>query len=554
MVGERFKDRPSYCVNDHHALLVKGGYIKQVSNGVYSLNPIMTKMVNNIESIIRKELEFVGAQEVVLSSFAPIDLLKESNREDEKAFKFTDRDNIEFANIKGAQELAIQLVRDSSNSYANYPFAIYQNKVEFIKGQKPSGGLINLKESIYNQMYSFHTSTESLDSKYEEYIKAYENIFKKCGLETYMVNDSYDNSSHKQVVLSDIGEDKFVICDSCAYKASFDKATGHVENSEKSEKRELELVVTPDVTTIAKLADFLAVDVKKLCKSVAYQKYTDGSFVVGFIRGDLDINQAKLTNLVGDELYTAELSEDSILSGGFIGPYQMPKEVEVYFDKSLMGIEDLVIGANQFDKHYIGFNVERDFGNVEYVDLADVRDDDICPICSNKTLKVKNGVEIACLSKSDDQMTKNMSMQYLDVDGNNKNPIMGLYKIDIIRLAAMVCEMNHDDYGPIWPMTIAPWKVQICCLRCDDEECRKYADELYNKLIESGVEVLYDDRKVRPGSMFSDADLFGCPLRVVVSPRNMKNSCVEIASRDKSYLNKPSLDEAFDDIIKFLSR
>ncbi len=552
MIGERFKDRPSDCVSDNHALLVKGGYIKQVSNGVYSLNPIMARILKRIECIANNELNKVGAQEVSLTAITPIELIKESKRLDGGFIKFTDYDNIEMAYVDGSHELAIQLVRDSAKSYTNYPFIIYQNKKSFVKGRKASGGLVNLKESEYNQVYSFHTSLDDLNEKYQLISEAYTNILSKCGLSESVKVEN--DKSHKFALLTDIGEEKFVKCDACDYCSSFDNAVSNVKNEEGGNREELKLVVTPGVTTIAALAEFLNVDVKRLCKSVAYQRESDGSIVVGFIRGDLDVNESKLMRLAGDDLYPAELTEDSLLSGGFIGPYKIPKEVDVFFDKSLSGIESLAIGANEFDKHYTGFNIERDYGEVEFVDLADVNDGDICSHCGEKSIVVKKGVTLGEISKTGDTFTKAMDMNFLDVEGSAKTPLMGVYSLDLLRVAALVCENSHDDYGPMWPMTIAPWKVQVCCLRCDDEACRTYADELYDKLTNSGIEVLYDDRKVRPGSMFSDADLFGCPLRVVVSPRNMKESCVEISSRDKSYQHKPSLEEAFDEILKFLGK
>ncbi len=553
MIGERFKDKPSYCVSDNHAILVKGGYIKQVSNGVYSLNPMMKRIVNNIEKIVKEELEAIGAQEVMLSSLTPLELKKESGENADKLVKFADRDNIDFVAFNTGYELAIQLIRDSAKSYTNYPFVFFENAKEFYKGRKPSGGLLHLKEAFINRVYSFHKTKDNQDVQFEKISKAYENVLLRCGLkEVFEANSSYDNSEHRFVAFNEIGDATYVACDSCDYISSFNTALSVVENAEGSGVKELELVHTPGVTTIASLAEFLRVDVKTLCKSVAYQKDSDGSLVVGFTRGDLDMNQSKLENIVGDTLYPAELNEDSILSGGFIGPYKIPKEVEVYFDKSLIGIESLAIGANEFDKHYTGFNVERDYGEVEYKDLSDVKEGEGCPLCAKKTLSIKKSVELARLVKTGDALTKAMSVQFLDDDGESKTPFMCAYQLDLLKVAALICEEEHDEYGPIWPKSISPWKVEICCLRSDDEACKSYADDLYTTLKDRGVEVLYDDRKVRPGSMFSDADLFGIPLRVIVSPRNMKDSCVEIASRDKSYVNKSPLDKALDDILDFL--
>ncbi len=545
IVGERFKDRPSYCVNDSQALLVKGGYVKQVSNGVYSINTAMNIILNNIKVIIKEELERIGVYEVELSNTIPYELVKELGRSDDTLVKFVDSDNSNLAYISNKRELAIQLVRDASKSYSNYPVFIYENAHEFTRGKKASSGLFNLKESIINHIFSFHIDAEGLQCKTRDVQKAYENILKRCSLEEiYLVNDD------AFVVLDEVGEEKVVVCDCCDYKSSFNKASSFVENKDIVDEKELELVVTPDVKTMSALCEFLDVDLEQTCKSVAYQKVTDNSFVVAFMRGDFDLNQSKLEALVGDALYPAELTEDSVLSGGFIGPVNLPSQVETYFDKSLKDLKNIVIGANEFDKHYTGYNVKRDSGDVEYVDITSVKDGALCPVCKEGVLSVKKGIELVTFK----DLGEVDCINYLDKNGKAKHPIMAEVYVDLLKVISTICEKSHDEYGPVWPKSISPWKVQICCLRSDDEVVRQYADDLYHQLREAGVSVLYDDRKVRPGSMFSDADLFGVPLRVVVSPRNMKDSCVEISSRDKSYMTKSSLESAFDEIIQFLSK
>ena len=253
------------------------------------------------------------------------------------------------------------------------------------------------------------------------------------------------------------------------------------------------------------------------------------------MRGDYEVNETKLRNLVGGELHTAEITEEDCLVAGYIGPYGIAKEAEVYLDVSLKGISDLVAGANKEGYHYTGLNLERDLEKAEYVDISKIQEGSICPCCGNKAITIKRGIEVGNIFQLGTKYTKTMNMQYTDENGQQQYPIMGCYGIGVGRLAASICEVCHDEYGPVWPITVAPWEVHICCLRADDTEAKETADKLYQELLKDGVEVIYDDREgIRPGAMFSDADLLGVPIRVIVSPRNLKESCVEITTRDKS--------------------
>ena len=261
-----------------------------------------------------------------------------------------------------------------------------------------------------------------------------------------------------------------------------------------------------------------------------YQKNEDNSYVVLFIRGDLDANETKITNFLGCDIHPAEVDEKSGLCAGFIGPVGL-ENVTIFFDNSLKNTNNLVCGANKHEHHYMGFDIDRDLKDV---DFAKIISGGICPVCHNKTITVSRGIEVGNIFQLGTKYTKAMEMQYLDSEGNSQYPIMGCYGIGVGRLAASVCEAHHDEYGPIWPKAIAPWQVHLCAVRSDDEEVRAFADDLYDQLQKAGIEVIYDDRKVSAGVMFSDADLLGVPLRVIVSPRNMKNGCCEVVSRDKT--------------------
>ena len=328
-----------------------------------------------------------------------------------------------------------------------------------------------------------------------------------------------------------------------------------VENISNNSLETLECVETPNCKTIEDVCDFLKSDIISSCKAVVYQKNSDDTFVVAFVRGDYEVNETKLRNLVGEDLHPAEITGESPLVAGYIGPYNISDKVEYYCDLSLKGIDSLVAGANKENYHYTGLNLERDLENVEFVDIAKVKDGGVCPCCGKPALQIKRGIEVGNIFQLGTKYTKSMHMQYVDKDGVSHNPIMGCYGIGIGRLAASVCEAKHDDYGPIWPISIAPWEVHICCLRPDDEETKNVADSLYEELKKQHVDVIYDDREgVRGGQMFADADLIGAPIRVVVSPRNLKNNAVEITTRDKSINTTVDVSKALESVLELRNK
>ncbi len=297
---------------------------------------------------------------------------------------------------------------------------------------------------------------------------------------------------------------------------------------------------TPDCHTIEEVCNFLKAPKEKSLKAVIYQKNADDSFVVLFIRGDLDVNETKLTNYLGGDIHPAVIDENCGLQAGFIGPVNLTVNGEhvVLFDESLKNTNNLVCGANKLDYHLTGLDLERDCQNIEYHDFAKAIDGGICPECKERALTISRGIEVGNIFQLGTKYSKSMGMTFLDKDGKEQTPIMGCYGIGVGRLAASVCESSHDDFGPIWPMAIAPWQVHLCAVRSDDEKVRAAADKLYDDLQAAGVEVIYDDRNVRAGVMFSDADLLGVPLRVIVSPRNLDEGIYELKSRDKTLEEK----------------
>jgi prolyl-tRNA synthetase len=305
------------------------------------------------------------------------------------------------------------------------------------------------------------------------------------------------------------------------------------------------------MATIEEVAGYLHKPHNATCKAVVYQKNEDDSYVIVFIRGDMEVNETKLRNYLCAEVHTGEVTPESGIVAGFIGPMGLDeKKITVVFDRSLEGIGALVCGANKADHHYTGFNIERDYGRVQYADVAKAVSGGICPICGKRTLSIRNGIEVGNIFQLGTKYTKAMNMQYLDENGELHYPIMGCYGIGVGRLAASVCEESHDEYGPLWPISIAPWEAHICVLRADKDEPKHIGNELYDALQKAGVETIIDDRQVSAGVVFSEADLIGAPIRLTVSPRNLANGAVELTTRDKSVKRQVPLSEAVQAVLE----
>ena len=562
LVGERFKERPADCVIDSHAIMVKGGYIKYMANGIYSSYLPLRRIVRKIEQILREEMDKIDGQEVQFPVVMPASLWDESGRYDsigDELLRFTDRNNAKMVLGMTHEEAAVHLVREYAQSYTKYPFMIYQIQTKFRDEARPRAGLIRVREFTMKDAYSFHTSQEDLEQYYEKCHAAYERIFERVGVpEVVSVKSDSGmmggNISHEFMLLTPVGEDSIVLCDSCDYRANMEAAENISDIARDAESAALEKVYTPNVHTIEDVCNFFGDETKNSCKAVVYQQNVDDKYVVLFIRGDLEVNETKLVNFLGEQVHAALITEECGLNAGYIGPVDLKLngDAVVLYDKSLEGRNNLSCGANEAEHHYKGLDMERDVPNAEYHDFAKIQEGGICPKCGKKTVKISRGIEVGNIFQLGTKYTKSMNMTYVDANGESKTPIMGCYGIGVGRLAASVCEAHHDEYGPIWPKAIAPWQVHLCAVRVDDEEVRAYADKLYEDLQNAGIEVIYDDRSVRAGVMFADADLLGIPLRIIVSPKNMKQGVVEVASRDKTLKTQIPLENVMEEIKQYL--
>ena len=565
LVGDRFKETPSDCVAASHALMLRGGYMKYVANGIYSSLPPLKRITKKIEEIIREEMDALDGQEVSFPVALPASLWEESGRYasvGSELLRFTDRNGAKMVLGMTHEEAAVQLVREYASTYSRYPFMIYQIQTKFRDEARPRAGLIRVREFTMKDAYSFHTSQEDLENYYARCLRAYQRIFARAGIPEVVcvASDSGmmgGNLSHEFMLLTPAGEDSIVLCPECGYSANMEAAECiyHTEEGSAgtgSAPSALLPVETPGVHTIEELADFLHIAPSSTCKAVVYQKNRDDSYVVLFLRGDLEVNEAKLTSFLGEDIHPAVITEESGLQAGFIGPVSLrgPEGTTVLFDRSLEGLSGLACGANREGWHMTGLDLKRDCPDAVYRDFAKASAGGICPVCGRRSLTISRGIEVGNIFQLGDKYTRSMHMQYVDEKGNSHTPIMGCYGIGVGRLAASVCEAKHDDYGPVWPISIAPWQVHLCCMRGDNAEVRAQADRLYEALQKAGVEVLYDDRNVSAGVMFSDADLLGVPVRLVASPRNRKEGCVELSLRgDRASAVKLPEETAVDSVL-----
>lgn len=558
LVGDRFKERPSDCQIDSHALMTRGGYMKYVANGIYTSYPPLQRVTEKIKRILREEMDAIDCQEVLFPVVMPASLWQESGRYDSiggEMARLTDRGMNTLVLGMTHEEAAVQLVREYGQSYTKYPIIIYQIQTKFRDEARPRGGLIRTREFTMKDAYSFHTSQADLEVFYKKCFDAYNRIFARVGIPEVVTVQSDSgimggNLSHEYILMTPVGEDTIAVCSNCDYRANMEAAENIVENQRDAAAQKMTLVHTPGTSTIEKVAEFLKVPVQKTAKAVVYQKNVSDEYVILFIRGDLDANETKIKNYLGCEIHPALITEESGIVAGFIGPVGMAKKHTLLFDRSLENTNNMVCGANKPGHHYTGFDIERDFGKVIYRDYAKIISGGICPKCGKKAITVSRGIEVGNIFQLGTKYTKSMGMTYLDKDGAAQYPIMGSYGIGVGRLAASVCEARHDDYGPLWPITIAPWQVHICALRSDEPDVKSYSDALYRELQANGAEVIYDDRPLSAGVMFSDADLLGAPIRAVVSPRNLKEGIVEITARDKSFSLKIPLANAAQTVLQ----
>ena len=556
LAGRRLKELPKDAKTVSHQFLIRGGYIRPVSAGIYSLLPMGKRITDKIEKIIREEMDRIDGQEILMPVVLPAELWQESGRYESvgaELLRFSDRNGKPMLLAMTHEECVTALIRTEVNSYKQLPVMVYQLQTKYRDEARPRAGLIRTREFTMKDAYSFHTDQADLEAYYVRAHEAYERIFKRIGLDNVLSIESNSGMmggkvSHEFMAICDCGEDTIFVSPDRKYRANKEIATA-AWKFEKSEALPLEEVATPGRKTIEEVAEFLGVKAENTGKAVFYQNARTGELIFAMIRGDFEVNESKLANLaMVPELKFAD--DEAILAAGAVPGYASPigidgKKVKIVLDRSVVESSNLVVGANAPDAHYKNFNADRDLAGVEFItgDIASVRPGDPCPL-SGEPLEMLRGIEVGNIFQLGTKYSESMNCTYLDRDGKSHPMVMGCYGIGVGRAMASVIEYSNDNYGPIWPMSIAPYQVQVCALDLNKPGVADAAEKLVSDLEAAGIEVLYDDRGEKAGFVFSDADLIGIPLRIVVSPKTLAESQVEFKRRGEREAQRIAVDAA----------
>ena len=514
LVGRRYKERPAEATLESHAFLLRGGYARQMANGTYSLLPAGSRVAQKIESILREEMDRIGGQEVRMPGL-PAD--EEPGR---------------------SAEAVVDLCRNEISGYKQLPFMVYRIQTTLPDAAQPGGGRARSGEFSVKHACSFHRTADELDHYYDVCRAAYRRVFIRCGIpETAAVRSDPGRMggtvAHAFVLLCNAGEETVVTCDRCGCRADLEVAEGRIA-AFPGEPEPLEKVHTPGMKTIGDVAGFLGVEPRQTAKVVFYDSDGEGKLVMALIRGDVAMNEAKLARIIHAEpVMAAEAKIRSVgAEPGFAAVMDIDRgRCRIVIDHTVGESGNLVCGANEVDYHYRNFNLDRELPGAQTVDVATVREGDGCPRCDG-TLVFKRGIELGNIVQLGSRYAGPMGMTYLAEDGSGAVPLMGCYDLHLGRLFSSVMEARHDRFGPIWPISIAPWQVHVNALELGDGPVADAADQLYADLSGAGLEVLFDDRDERPGVQFAEADLIGIPHRFIVSRRNVAQGQVEWKRRD----------------------
>lgn len=561
LLGERLKDAPANATSKSHIFLSRAGYIKQVANGIYTFMPPAERVSKKIQDIIREEMDAVGGQEVLFPVVMPRELWDLSGRYSsigQELVRFKDRSEHDLVLGMTHEEAAVHAALGTIKSYEQLPFMIYQIQTKFRDEARARAGLIRVREFLMKDAYSFHASQEDLETYYKTLYDAYFKIFHRMGLKNVIAVHSDSGMMGGKVadefqLLTDIGEDTIVICPECDSASNIDVATSEIPENDHifGVKQE---VFTGEAKTIDEVCSNLNKQPWQVAKAVCYAVIGDENrIVIAFLRGDREVNEAKLKNLVGGEIAIKDLQDSGLVKGN-IGCVNLDiPNAEIYYDRSLDGLESFVTGANKEGYHYQGVSITRDVKPEKFVDISKVAEGDRCPVCGAKLL-VKNGIEIGNIFQLGTRYTQKMGLSVHMPDGSSINPIMGCYGIGIGRCIASIAEENCDEKGLVWPMSVAPWHIYLCPIRLDDPAVKEKAEWLYKKLTAENFEVLYDDRETSAGVKFTDSELMGIPVRIVISPKTIENGQVEITIRqtgEKLFVKEESLSKKLDEIIVY---
>ena len=552
------KETPSDAEVISHQLMLRAGMIRKLAAGIYNYLPLGLRSIRKVEAIVREEMNKAGAIEMLMPAVQPAELWKESGRWEfygKELLRFKDRKEAEFCMGPTHEEVVTDLIRKEVRSYRQLPINLYQIQGKFRDEIRPRFGLMRGREFIMKDAYSFDVNEAGADVSYAKMYQAYRRIFERCGLRFRAVEADTGsiggNFSHEFMVLADSGEDAIVSCSACQYAANMEKAEARRSAAgDHADPRPLERVTTPGQKSVEEVASFLGVNSSQVVKTLVL--LADNEPVVALLRGDFDLNEIKLKNHLG--CAELEMAGDDVVAKvtgaptGYAGPVGLPAKVKVVADLSLEGMHNFVTGANAGDTHLKNVNLTRDFQVTGFVDIRNVVIGDPCPRCESGKLEIWRGIEVGHVFKLGTKYSKALHASFLDADGKEQIIYMGCYGIGIGRTVAACIEQNHDENGIIFPIPIAPFQVIVSALSAKDDSVKDASEAIYQDLLQSGIEVLLDDRDERPGFKFKDADLIGIPLRIVVGAKNLVDGKVELKERRSGEVEILPIAEAIEKV------
>ena len=565
---QTLREFPSDAEVISHKLLVRAGYIRKLTMGVYNYLPLMWRVIKKVENIIREEMDRAGAQELLMPFVQPKELWEESGRWGAyggELMRLKDRHGREMCLGPTHEEIITAIARDGLKSYKQLPVNLYQIQSKFRDERRPRFGLLRGREFIMKDAYSFDVDQEGLEKEYKNMWEAYTRIFKRCGLETKAVQSDSGaiggSVSHEFMVITDqdSGENDVFYCE-CDYAANSNHAVSKLPEAKiVGDWNEAKIVDTPNTHSIEELTEFLNIPATLIVKTLVY--IVDKAPVLALIRADRAVEETKLMNAVGgNDIRIATAGEIEEMMGvngfdsekGFIGPKGLKEyngfKVKVVADETVKDMKNFVIGINKKDVHGVGYNWNIDVDLPEVItDIRLVEAGDICPVCG-KPLKVTRGIEVGNIFQLGTKYSKPMNAVFLDQNGKTQPYVMGCYGIGVTRTAAAAIEAHHDDHGIIWPLAIAPYHAVVIPVNIKDEQQMMVAEDIYKTLNKHGVEAVLDDRDERAGVKFKDADLIGFPYRITVG-KGISDGLVEFKSRESEELSNIKPEEACEIVV-----
>ncbi len=534
------KETPAEAEVVSHQLLLRGGFIRKLTSGMYTYLPLGLLVLQKVTEIVRQEMNNAGAQEILMPMVQPGDLWKESGRWKKygpELLRFQDRHARDYCLGPTHEEVVTDIARKELHSYKQLPVNLYQIQTKFRDEIRPRFGLMRGREFVMKDAYSFDVDDDAASKSYEIMRDAYYRVFERCGLDFRAVeadSGSIGGSySHEFMVLADTGEDTLVTCKSCSYAANVEKAAIAPPAEEAvivQDLPQMEKVATPGTKKVDRVAELLQISAKDIVKTMFY--LADDVVVAALVRGDRVVQSVKLKNLLDaddvEPVAEEEVWSRTKLPAGYLGPVGL--EMKVVADHEIMGMASCVTGANEKGHHLQGVVPGRDFTPDIVGDLRQITTEDNCPLCGG-ALGLTEGIEVGHIFKLGTGYSESMNATFQDNEGGEQHFVMGCYGIGVSRVVAAAIEQNHDRNGIIFPVPMAPFQVIVLNLSLKNEGTCKAAEDLYLNLKQQGYDVLYDDRDERPGSKFKDADLIGIPFRVTVGKTYEKNGEVEVLIR-----------------------